>query len=44
MESEQEEIREDSLKKPKAIVARKIKEEPKKETKTKPKKKDQKDF
>ena len=44
-ESEPEEIREDTLKKPKTIVARKIKEETKKETKTKPKKKkDQKDF
>ena len=44
MESEPEEIRQDTPKNPKAIVAGKIKEETKKETKTKPKKKDQKDF
>ena len=44
-ESEPKEIREDTLNKLKVIVARKIKEDTKKETKAKPKKKrDEKDF
>ena len=44
MESEPEEIRENTLKNTKSIAARKIKEETKKETKIKPKKKRSKGF
>ena len=43
-ESEPEEIREDTLKKPKTVVARKIKEETRKEKKNKTKKKRSKRF